>query len=82
LDLREEVTGGWRKWHNEKVHSSNSSPDIIRLVTLRRMRWMDHVARIREIRNANKILVRKSEEKKPAGKTCRRWKDTTKMNLN
>jgi hypothetical protein len=43
---RDEVTGGWRKLHNEKLRDLYSSPSIIRIIKSRRMRWADHVARM------------------------------------
>jgi hypothetical protein len=43
---RDEVTGGWRKLHNEELHNLYSSPSIIRMVKFRRMRWTGHVARM------------------------------------
>jgi hypothetical protein len=45
---RDEVTGGWRKLHNEELHDLYSSPSIIRIMKARRMRWPGHVARRRE----------------------------------
>jgi hypothetical protein len=48
---RDEVTGEWRKLHNEELHSLYSSPDIIRQIKSRRMRWAEHVARMGEERN-------------------------------
>jgi hypothetical protein len=42
---RDEVTGGWRKLHNEELHILYSSPSIIRMIKSRRMRWAGHVAR-------------------------------------
>jgi hypothetical protein len=53
---RDEVTGEWRKLHNEELH--NSSPDIIRQVKSRRMRWAGHVVRMGEERKVYKVLVR------------------------
>jgi hypothetical protein len=47
---REEVTGEWRKLHNEELHNLHSSPDIIRQMKSRRMRWAGHVARMGEDR--------------------------------
>jgi hypothetical protein len=49
---RDEVTGEWRKLHNEELHYLYSSPSIIRIVKARRMRWAGHVARMGENRNA------------------------------
>jgi hypothetical protein len=54
---RDEVTGEWRKLHNEELHNLNSSPDIIRQVKSRRMRWAAKVARIGEERILYKVLV-------------------------
>jgi hypothetical protein len=48
---------GWRKLHNEELHKLYSSPSIIRVLKLRRMRWAGHVARMRERRNAYRILL-------------------------
>jgi hypothetical protein len=46
---RDEVTGDWRKLHNEELHNLSSSPNIIRIIKSRRMRWAGHVARMRKI---------------------------------
>jgi hypothetical protein len=59
------VTGEWRKLHNEELHNLYSSPNIIRLMKSRRMRWAGHVARMGEKRNAYRILVGKPEGKRP-----------------
>jgi hypothetical protein len=53
---RDGVIGGWRKLHNEELHNLYSSPNIIRMMKSRRMRWAGHVARIEEKMNAYKIL--------------------------
>jgi hypothetical protein len=57
----DEVTGVWRKLHNEELHNLYSSQSIIRMIKSRRMRWIGHVARMGEKRNAYRILVRKPE---------------------
>jgi hypothetical protein len=75
------VTGGWRKLHNEEFHNLYSSPSIIRIIKSRRMRWAGHVARMREKRNAFRILVVKPEGKRPLGRSRRRWVDNIKMDL-
>jgi hypothetical protein len=62
---RDEVTGEWRKLHNEEFHNLYSSPDIIRQVKSRRMRWTGHVARMGEERKLYKVLVGKPEGKRP-----------------
>jgi hypothetical protein len=58
---RDEVTGSWRKLDNEEFHNLYSSPNIIRMIKSRRMRWAGHVARTGEKRNAYRILVGKPE---------------------
>jgi hypothetical protein len=78
---REDVTGDWRKLHNEELHNLYSSPNIIRLIKSRRMRWTWHVARMGEPRNAYRILVGKPEIKRPLGRPRRRWVDNIKMYL-
>jgi hypothetical protein len=60
---RDEVTGGWRKLHNEKLHNLYSSTSIIRMIKTRRMKWARHVARMGEKRNAYRILLGKPEGK-------------------
>jgi hypothetical protein len=54
---RDEVTGGWRKLHNEELHNLYPSPSIIRVINSRRMRWARHVARMEEKMNVCRILV-------------------------
>jgi hypothetical protein len=78
---RDEVTGGWRKLHNEELHSLYSSPNIIRMTKSRRMRWAGHVARMGAKRNAYRILVGKPEGRRPLGRPRRTWVDNIKMDL-
>jgi hypothetical protein len=78
---RDEVTGGWRKLHNEELHNLYSSPSIIRMIKSRRMRWAGYVARMGEKRNAYRILVGNPEGKRPLGRPRRRWVDNIKMDL-
>jgi hypothetical protein len=52
---KDEVTGEWRKLHNEELHNLYSSPDIIRQTKSRRMRWAGHVARLGEKRKVYKV---------------------------
>jgi hypothetical protein len=70
----DEVTRGWRKQHNEELRDLYSSPSIIRIIKSRRMRGAEHVARIREERNANRLLLRKPEGRKPLGRLRCRWR--------
>jgi hypothetical protein len=58
-----------------------ASPDTIRVIKTRRMRWAGHVARIGEVREVCNILVRKAEGKRPCGRPRRRWEDNIRMNL-
>jgi hypothetical protein len=60
---RDEVTGDWRKLHNEELHNLYPSPNIIRIIKSRRMRWEAHVARMGKKMNSHRILVGKSEGK-------------------
>jgi hypothetical protein len=78
---RDEVTGEWRKLHNEELHYLYSSPDIIRQVKWRRMGWAGHVARVGEERKVYKVLVGKPEGKRPLGRPRRRWEDGIRMYL-
>jgi hypothetical protein len=65
---RDEVTGGWRKLHNEELHGLYSSSSIIRVIKSRRMRWAGHVAHMGEVRGAYKILVGRPEGRRPLGR--------------
>jgi hypothetical protein len=76
---RNEVTGEWRKFHNEELRNLYSYPDIIRQVKSRRMRWAGNVARMGEERKVYKVLVGKPEGKRPLGRPRRRWKDGIRM---
>jgi hypothetical protein len=78
---RDEVTGGWRKLHNEELHNLYSSPSIIRMIKPRRVRWVGHVARMGEKRNAYRILAGESEGKRPLGRPRCRCVDNIKMDL-
>ncbi|KAJ4437765.1 hypothetical protein ANN_13703, partial [Periplaneta americana] len=78
---RDEVTGEWRKLHNAELHALYSSPDIIRNIKSRRLRWAGHVARMGESRNAYRVLVGRPEGKRPLGRPRRWWEDNIKMDL-
>jgi hypothetical protein len=67
--------------HKEELHILYSSPNIIRLIKSRRMRWAGHVARMGEERNVYKVLMGKLEGKRPLGRPRRRWEDGIRMDL-
>jgi hypothetical protein len=75
------VTGEWRKLHNEELHDLYSSPSIIRIMKGRRMRWVGHVARIGEKRNAYRLLVGKPEGRRPLRRPRRRWLNNIRKDL-
>ena len=72
---RDGVTGEWRKLYNEELNDLYSSPNIVRVIKSRRMRWAGHVARMEEGRGVHKVLVGKPEGKRPVGRPRRRWED-------
>jgi hypothetical protein len=78
---RDEVTGEWRKLHNEQLHDLYSSSSVIRIMKARRMRWAGHVARMGEKRKAYRLLVGKPEGRRPLRKPRRRWLDSIRMDL-
>jgi hypothetical protein len=78
---RDEVAGEWRKLHNEKIKGPYYSPNIIRVIRARRMRWVGHVAYMGERRDVYRILVGKYEGKRPLGSPRCRWEDNIKMDL-
>jgi hypothetical protein len=78
---RDEATGEWRKLHNGELHNLYSSPDIIRQIKSRRMRWAGHVARIGEGRNVYRVLMGKPEGKRPLERPRRRWEAGIKTDL-
>ena len=78
---RDEVTGEWRKSHNEELRDLYSLPNTVRVVKSRRMRWAGHVARMGEGRGVHRVLVGKPEGKRTLGRPRRRWEDNIKMDL-
>jgi len=77
---RDEVTGEWRKLHNEELNLY-SLPNIVRVVKSRRMRWAGHVALMVEGRGLHRVLVGKPEGKRPLGGPRLRWEDNIEMDL-
>jgi hypothetical protein len=71
----------WRKMHNDELHNLYSSPNIVRVIKSRRMRWAGHVARMGEGRGVYGVLVGRSESKRPLGRPRRRWEDNIKLDI-
>jgi hypothetical protein len=78
---KDEVTGEWRKLHNEELSDLYYLPNIVRVVKSRRMRWAGHVARMGEVRGVYRVLIGKPEGKRPLGIPRHRWEDNIKMDL-
>ena len=77
----DEVTGEWRKLHNEELNDLYCSPNTLRVIKSRRMRWAGHVARMGEGSGVYMVLVGKPEEKRSLERPRRRWEDNIKMDL-
>jgi len=78
---RDEVTGEWRKLHNEELRDLYYLPNTVRVVKSRRMSWAGHVARMGEGRGVHKVLVGKPEGKRPLGRPRHRREDNINMDL-
>jgi len=78
---RDEVTGEWRKIHNDELNDLYFSPNIVRVIKSRRMGWAGHVGRMGEGRGVYRVLVRKPEGMSALGRPRRRWEDNIKMDL-
>jgi hypothetical protein len=78
---RDEATGEWERLHNEELNDLYSSPNIIRVIKSRRMRWAGHAARTEEKRGAYRILVGRPEGRRPLGRPRRRWEYNIKMDI-
>jgi hypothetical protein len=78
---KREEDGSWRKLHNDELHKLYSSPNIVRVIKSRRMRWTGHVARMGKERDVYRVLVGRHEVKRPLGRPRRRWEDNIKMGL-
>jgi hypothetical protein len=81
IPKRDEVTGEWRKLHNEELNDLYSLPNIVRVFKSRRMRWAGHVARMGEERWVYRVLVGKPEGKRALGRPSCRWEDNIKMDV-
>ena len=78
---RDKVTGEWRRSHNEELNDLYSSPDIVRVIKSRRMRWAGHVACMGEERGCIGSLWGKPDGKRPMGRPRRRWVDNIRTDL-
>ena len=78
---RDKVKREWRKLHNEELNDQYASPNIVRVIKERRMRWAGHVAPMGERKGVYKVVVGKPEEKGPLERPRRRWEDNVTMGL-
>ena len=78
---RDGVTGEWRILNNEKLNDLYCSPNIVRVIKSRRMRWAGHVARMEEGRGVHKVFMGKPEGKRPLGRPRYRWLNNIKIDL-
>jgi len=78
---RDEVTGEWRRLHNEVLNDFFSSPNFVRVIKSRRMSWAGHVARMGEDSKVYRVLVGKWEGRRPLGRPRCRWVDNIRMDL-
>ena len=78
---RDEVTGEWRRLHNEELSDLYSSPNIVRVIKSRRMRWAGYVVRMGEEKGVYRVLLGKPEGRRPLGRPRRRWVDNIRMDL-
>jgi hypothetical protein len=78
---RGEVTGEWRRLHNEELNDLFPSPNYVRVIKWRGMRWAGHVAHIGGERAVYRVLVEKPEGKRPLGRPRSRWVDNIGMDL-
>jgi hypothetical protein len=81
FEPRRKEEGTWRKLHNDELHSLYSSPNIVKVIKSRRMRWAGYVACMGEGRVVYRVWVGRSGGKKPLGRSRRRLEDNIKMNL-
>ena len=78
---RDEVTGEWRRLHKEELNDLYSSPNIVRVIKSRRMRWTGHVARMGEEMGLYRVFLGKPEGKRPLGRPRYRWVDNIRTDL-
>ena len=78
---RDEVTGEWRKLHNEELNDLHSSANIVQVIKSRRIRWAGHVASMGERRGVYWVFMWKPEENRPIGRSRCRWENNIRMDL-
>jgi len=78
--IEEEMRGGWGSLHDE-LHNLYASPNIIRVMTSRKIRWAWHVTYMGEMNNIDNILVGKPEGKRPLERPGHKWENNTRMYL-
>jgi hypothetical protein len=79
--FKTEEDGSWRKLHNDELHNLYSSPNIIRVIKSRRLKWVGHVACMGEGNGIYRVLVGRPKSKRSLGRPRRRWEDNIKMDL-
>jgi hypothetical protein len=75
------ITREWRKLHIEELNDLYCSPNIMRVIKSRRMRWAGHVARMEKGRGMCRVLVEKPERKRLLGRPRSKWEDKIKMDF-
>jgi hypothetical protein len=78
---KREEYGSWRKLHNDELHSLYSSPNIVRVIKSRKMRWAGHAARMGKGRSVYRVLVGMPKSKRPLERPRRRYEDNIKLDL-
>jgi hypothetical protein len=78
---KREEDRSWEKLHNDELQNLYSSPNIVRVIKSRRMRWTGHVARMGEGRGVYRVLVGRPSGKRPLGRPRRRWEDSITLDL-
>jgi hypothetical protein len=78
---KREEDGSWRKLHDDELHSLYSSPNIVRVIKSRIMRWVGHVTYMEVGRGVHRVLIGRPEGKRPLERPRRRWEDNIKLDL-